>query len=193
MRNQTRSYTDNYPVLDLTSLHKKGFIDHGKRGESTAKARGRVLWSFSWLCMDNAIEVHYTLTKGVKGDNFTHSIPLVKQSVNFGGERLYLICSHCYAQRKQIYLKGGKAACRKCHGLYYQSQSESTQDRKYRKLDRLLSKVHNLGYRFDGHCKAKGQHRLTFQKLDLEINNSQQSIFNDINRCFGLRLDSSVF
>lgn len=182
MRSQTRRYTNDYPVLDLTSLHKKGFIENGRSGESSCKARERVLWSFGWNCTNESINVRYKLNDAL----YTHDIHIERQQVNFGGERLYLFCPKCHSNRKQIYFVSGVAACRSCHGLHYRSQSESHQERKYRKLDRLLTKVHNFGYRFDGHWKAKGKHWSKYHELDRQINSLQQSIFRDIDKRFGL-------
>tara|TARA_Y100000588_G_C14265670_1_gene929728 strand:+ start:2120 stop:2692 length:573 start_codon:yes stop_codon:yes gene_type:complete len=182
MRSQTRRYTNDYPVLDLTSLHQKGFIENGRSGESSCKARERVLWSFGWHCTNESINVRYKLNDAL----YTHDIHIKRQLVNFGGERLFLNCPKCQSSRKQIYFVGGVAACRSCHGLHYRSQSESYQERKYRKLDRLLTKVHNFGYRFDGHWKAKGKHWSKYHEIDSQINYLQQSIFRDIDKRFGL-------
>ncbi|MCP3698943.1 MAG: hypothetical protein GY920_10375 [Aliivibrio sp.] len=181
-----RRYINEYPVLDVTALHNRGYVKPNTSGESSCKSRECVVWAFSWRCMDNSIRTAYRLSGGDYDGNYQHEIELITQSVNYGGSRFFLVCPCCNAKRKQIYFVSGNAACRTCNGLHYQSQSESHQDRKYRKLDRLLSKVNNFGYRFDGHYKNNRQHWRTFEKLNLEINAIQQSIFADIGKRFGL-------
>lgn len=181
MPRQTRRYIQDYPALDLTGLIKKGFLKNGGRGESSCKARERVLWSFGWHCMDSIIKVRYTQSSGDFKRNFEHDISLVRQSAHYGGERLYLACPKCQSKRKQIYFVDGVAACRSCHVLHYKSQSESSKERKYRKLDRLLGKVDSFGSRFDGHWKAKGQHWKTFYKLHNQIHTTQKSILKDMD------------
>ena len=185
MTRQTRRYIDDYPVLDVTALHKHRYVKPNTSGESSCKSSEHVKWVFSWHCVDKSIKTAYRLSGGDSEGNYQHEIELITQSVNYGGSRFFLVCPCCHAKRKQIYFVSSNAACRTCNGLYYQSQSESHQDRKYRKLDRLLTKVSNFGYRFDGHYKSKGQHWQTFEKLDLEINDIQQSIFQDMCKRFG--------
>ena len=186
--NRTRRYITDYPCLNLTSITKKGLVVTGQQGQSssTLRATQRLLWSFSWQINSDSIEVHYQIKEGIHQGAHSHQIKLAKQSVNFGNQRLYLICSQCDRMCKQIYFRCGIDACRVCHNLHYQSQSESKGERRYRKLDRLLKKVHNFGYRFDGHWKAKGQHWKTFHKIDNEICTIQQSILRDIDKRFGL-------
>lgn len=181
-----RRYIDDYPVLDVTALHKQGYVKPNTSGESSCKVRERVKWAFSWHCMDKSIKAAYRLSGGDSDGSYQHEIELITQSVNYGGTRLFLVCPCCNTKRKQIYFVSGNAACRTCNGLHYQSQSESHRDRKYRKLDRLLTKVNNFGYRFDGHYKNNGQHWRTFYRLDNEINTIQRSIFQDVSKRLGL-------
>lgn len=193
MQSQTRRYTNDYPVLDLTALKREGLVKNGMNGKTSCKLHDCELWSFGWHCTSDNFKVSYKLTGGQIDGNYEHTIPIVKQSVNFGGERLFLSCPKCHSSRKQIYFVSGVAACRTCHGLHYKSQSESQQERKFRKLDRLLTKVDNFGYRFDGHAKPPYQHWRTFIKLNNQIHQVQQSIFADIDKRFGFGTSSAYF
>ncbi|GLT20122.1 hypothetical protein GCM10007938_39050 [Vibrio zhanjiangensis] len=182
MKQQTRTYTDDVPCLDLTALHKKEMVRDNSTGQTKASRNGFQLWGFSWGFFGDIAIVSYEL----RGKSHRHELTLIRQAVNLGGERVYLQCPKCSQNRKQLYFKGGVAACRCCHGLHYKSQSESTSERKYRKLDRLLAKVQNFGFRFDGHFKRKGQHWQKYRQLDSQIKSLHQSIFDDINQRFGI-------
>jgi hypothetical protein len=172
--------------LDLTALHKKGFIRRGQNGESTSKCNGRTLWAFSWCFSDNSVIASYNISGGAHAGHYQHPLDIINQAANFGSDRLYLKCPQCASMRKKIYFCNGVAACRICHNLHYKSQSESSSERKYRKLDRLLSKVNNFGSRFDGYGKPKGQHWQTYQALDATLIQLEQSIYQDIDSRFGI-------
>lgn len=178
---QTRIYTDNVPCLNLTALHKRNFIKEGQVGQSTCSRNNVRLWGYSWRVSRTTVIVAYDKN----GKSYRHELPLIKETVNLGGERVYLQCPKCSMKRKQLYFVGGIAGCRCCHKLHYKSQSESLSERKYRKLDKLLVHVHNFGYRFDGHIKHKGKHWNKYHQLDKQIKALQQSIFGDINKRFG--------
>ncbi|MGO1298129.1 MAG: hypothetical protein ACTMIA_12605 [Vibrio sp.] len=185
MRQRTRRYIDDYPCLDLTAILKLGFFEAGRTGQSSSKRGNYELWSFVWNIQENHITAHYKLSGGDKDGNYEHYIKLLRQPAHYGNDRVYLQCPHCHVKRKKIYFSSGVAACRICHNLHYRSQSESSSERKYRKLDRLLDKVQNFGSRFDGHWKKKTQHWKTYHRLDKEISRLQQSIFVDIDNKFG--------
>lgn len=185
MRDRTRRYIDNYPVLNLTKLVSNGLFNPGTSGTTQCKSHSRVLWGFGWDISATHIKASYIITRDEIERHFTHNIKLHNQDVNFGGSRAYLECPRCHSMRKQIYFRDGVAACRTCHGLHYRSQSTSYEDRQYVRLDRLLKKVHNFGYRFDGYWKSKGQHWKTFYKLSHQINATQRTIFANIDKRFG--------
>lgn len=171
--------------MDLTAIFKRGFFEAGRTGQSSGKRGGYELWSFAWHIKENQITARYRLSGGDKDGAYEHHIKLLRQPAHYGNERIYLECPHCHAKRKKLYFSGGVAACRICHNLHYPSQSESSTERKYRKLDRLLDKVYSFGGRFDGYWKKKNQHWQTYHRLDKEISQLQRSIFVDIDNRFG--------
>jgi len=83
MTRQTRRYIDDYPVLDVTALHKQGYVKPNTSGESSCKSRERVKWAFSWHCMDNSIKAAYALSGGDSEGNYQHEMELITQSVNY--------------------------------------------------------------------------------------------------------------
>ena len=57
---------------------------------------------------------------------------------NYGGHRTWFLCPARCCGRRVAVLYGGKVfACRKCHDLRYQSQSEADWDRALRKADKI--------------------------------------------------------
>ncbi|MGR5323404.1 hypothetical protein ACP3VW_05885 [Vibrio sp. DNB22_17_1] len=177
----------DYPCLNLTALLKKGFIITGQQGQtSSTSSSGRQLWSFGWCINLDSINVRYQILNGINQGDYFHQVKLVEQAAHYGNSRYYFECSKCYRRCKQIYFKGGVDACRTCHKLHYHSQSESVEERHFRKLDRLLSQVNCFGYRFDGYYKPKWQHWKTYYALDAKIISTQQVILKNVEQRFGI-------
>ncbi|CAH0538570.1 hypothetical protein [Vibrio marisflavi] len=181
MKPQIRRYTQDYPCLNLTALTKCGYLATGYHGEIKSTLHGITVWSLAWRATDSYIELYYSLP--YKRD-YQRTVKLIHQQAHYGGQRYYLECPTCGEKRKQLYIVSGEPACRLCHQLHYKSQSESPYERAGRKLDKLLTKVDNLGYRFDGYGRAKGQHLTTYREIDKTIHQLQQEICAYINQRF---------
>lgn len=174
MRNR-RYITQYRPVIDLAAIHKASAIGLG--GAGTASGGN---WSYSWEKDATAITVKYM----VGNENISNTIRLVSQPLHFGGLRYFMVCPRCSSQRKKLYIENRIAACSKCHRLHYQSQSMGTLDRELNRLDRLLVKTNNLGYRFDGYTRPKHQHHKTHQAISNKIESTEQRIFRQIDKRF---------
>lgn len=181
MKPQIRRYTQDCPCLNLTALIKCGYLATGYHGEIKSTLRGITIWSLAWRVTGSYIELYYSLP--YKRD-YQRTVKLIHQQAHYGGQRYYLECPTCGEKRKQLYIVSGEPACRLCHQLHYKSQSESPYERAGRKLDKLLTKVDNLGYRFDGYGRAKGQHLTTYREIDKSIHQLQQEICAYINQRF---------
>lgn len=181
MKPQIRRYTQDCPCLNLTALKKNGYLSEGQNGESRSTLHGKTIWSLSWSVTGSSIKLSYSLQHK---RNYQRTVKLIHQQPNYGGQRYYLECPTCGEKRKQLYIVAGEPACRLCHQLHYKSQSESSYERVGRKLDKLLTKVDNLGYRFDGYGRAKGQHLTTYREIDKAIHQLQQEICAYINQRF---------
>lgn len=68
-------------------------------------------------------------------------IPLKRQACHFGGFRHWIECPFCSNQCAVVYLQGKYFKCRKCLKLLYACQSESANDRLYRKARKLRCKL----------------------------------------------------
>ena len=91
-----------------------------------------------------------------------HVIEVEATPCRFGGVRYWFICPFCGRKVVRVYLSG-HWQCRKCAGLAYPAENESVRERKYRKVDKLRSKLGK-----DLNTKPKGMHWRTYWRLMLQ-------------------------
>lgn len=93
--------------------------------------------------------------------------------------KLYLKCPYCKSNRESLYAIKTAYACRKCIGLYYQSQSERPKDRLLRSIRKKRQSlwgnrenIYNLCFTFD---RPKSMKCETFYAKQKEIIKLEQS------------------
>ncbi len=178
MKKKTRYYTDEFPVLDFTAILKIENIS----GKTSCSNQTGELWSFNWLINNDKVTVNYFS----QGHKHEHGVSIIRQKANYGGERLFVLCPCCRTKRKKLYIRNKRIACSGCQSLHCRSQSQSRQQRRFNKLDRILNRVNNFGFRFDGYSKPKGQHWRNYYEIDNQIQTLQKSLINDVSKKFGV-------
>lgn len=133
------------------------------------------------------------LTQGF-GDMFSTYIRVVTTKCNYGGVRVWWSCPQC-SSRVAILYAGKRFACRKCHGLTYTSQKETSENRAIRQAEKIRSR---LGWgagiiNGDGE-KPKGMHWATFNKYKLRHRQQVRYVFAALAalRPYRSMLDNSV-
>ena len=85
---------------------------------------------------------------------------------NYGGERLWFLCSNCGTRAAILYAAGIRFRCRRCYRLCYASQNEdqlSRMQRKQRKIRRRLGASTDISQAI--RKKPKRMHWKTFERL----------------------------
>lgn len=115
--------TGGFSIADLKAW---GFIHEGAtaRGSLTLSRNGEKTGSIGLeVRLDKSYsyaEFDYRLDgKPVK---YSHGLMTVRP--HFGGRRYYFRCRNCLSCVTALYLRGGYYACRKCHGLVYESSQK---------------------------------------------------------------------
>ena len=123
---------------------------------------------------DNSLNLSY--------GNQNQTIGLTKTRCHYGGFRSWFICPGCFRRVAVVYLSVD-VRCRRCHGLIYNSERESAQDRRFRKADKIRRR---LGWRpgiaNPDRSKPKGMHWKTFCSLRAKENAVAQPIIDGISQ-----------
>lgn len=130
---------------------------------------------------------------GLDWQDVNATVSLDSTPCNLGGRRSWFLCPRLRCARRVavLYLgSGGLFACRRCYGLSYQSQRESTGDRATRRADRLRER---LGWEpgiLNGEGgRPPGMHRRTYERLATQHDYFVEiSMFCAMQR-FGMQLD----
>jgi len=94
-------------------------------------------------------------------------VTLERTPCNFGGERFWFRCPHCWRRVAVLYGADVRFLCRHCYRLPYASQNETFSDRmlrKARKIRRRLEAPDDLTTPV--WVKPKGMHWRTFDRLE---------------------------
>ena len=76
-----------------------------------------------------------------------YEVSVVKTRMHFGGHREWLVCPRCQKRFAILYLADRYFACRRCNGLFYQTNHEHRAGRNLIKAERLWKRA---GHEFSG-------------------------------------------
>ena len=155
-RRRSRVCTDSVPWVDVRVLHRAGALHAGTIFEVNFKYAG----STTWICVvDELLSCVNVVCQGS-----LHSILLDWTGCHFGGRRAWFICPAC-SKRVALLSLSERPVCRRCLGMIYRSQCESSLDRAIRRLGRgrtILGWTQGIANENGG--KPKGMHWKTYAK-----------------------------
>ena len=109
---------------------------------------------------------------GEEWSNVHQTVPLEWTRCRFGGERPWFVCSvysnghYCGRNVTRLYGAGKLFACRKCHGLAYASQQESSNQRGLYRAQKIRKRLGGSVSMFEEFPdKPKGMHWRTYDRL----------------------------
>ncbi len=163
----TKTAVEETLRIDIRSMKKQGMLTPGYAGTFSWTQYDKPCGSIQFRMGTESITLIYRVRRG--GDDWQsvrEVVPLDRTSCNYGGERLWFLCPHCFRRVAVLCEHGGRFLCRHCHDLPYRSQQETRLDRMYRKTRKIRTKLGvspNL-------CepviwKPKGMHQKTFDRL----------------------------
>jgi hypothetical protein len=188
--------------LDINKLRRDGALNPGYIGGREWKRDGEVVASIGLRASSTALHLNYRMTS-LPDDQaeVSYAVPLTWVPCTKGGSRPYFICPmsrngrYCGRRVGKLYMRGRWFACRHCHQLAYQSQSEDRHDRLIRRRNKLSARLSPTGEVDTFPPKPKGMWSRTYERRLDEIwrleAEADAAFVEWVGRRFpGLRLDS---
>lgn len=171
--------TNNFLCIDVREWAREGLTAEGCIFEWSWLSNKKTVARIRVSTQKDKLQLSYRARNfGGGWDDKNYAVSLEYQPCNFGGQRVWFRCPASGCNRRVATLFGGDIfACRKCHGLVYESQNEAAFERAIRKAKRIRER---LGWEvdFNGQVgkKPKGMHWSTFNKLSLELAHTERMV-----------------
>ena len=165
-RGSGRSTTSGYLFLDVRYLQRNGFLCPGTSSSQRWSHRGEPFGSINLSAWDGHVILSYR-TRRHESEEWTekaYPVSLEWTRCNYGGERPWFRCPATRCGRRVAILYGGSIfACRRCHNLAYDSQSETRHGRMLIKTQAIREKLGGSPSLADDFPpKPKGMHWRTY-------------------------------
>lgn len=164
-----RATTSGYLFLDVRYLQRNGYLRPGTASSQRWSRRGEQLASINLSAWDGHVTLSYrTRDRGSEEwEQKEYPVSLEWTRCNYGGERAWFRCPALRCGRRVAILYGGSIfACRRCHNLAYDSQSETRHGRMLLKAQAIREKLGGTPCIADEFPqKPKGMHWLTYHRL----------------------------
>lgn len=131
-----------YLRLDVNKRHRGGWLEPGRACS----------WQWTWgysedkstisiMAFAGSLRLSFRVKSGGEDwQDVAQEVEIDRTPCNYGGARPWFLCPRC--GRRVSVLYGAKAFyCRACHCLAYQSQSESFEDRCFRRANKLRQRM----------------------------------------------------
>lgn len=176
------------PRLDLSALHRSGFIQAGQRttcavhfGRSADPATAVALYVDIDLT-DPTASCLWVRDAAGHGPVRTQSVRLTATTPQYGGSRYWFICPLTGNRARVLYRPSGTVlfASRRAYGLAYRSQRQTMVDRL---IDKAVAVRGKLGMNavdllsMPACPKPKGMHWRTYYQLVLEVETLRQRLW----------------
>lgn len=162
--------------LDVNRLRRAGALSPGYWGGWEWKRDGEVVASIGLRASATALHLNYRMSS-LPDDQaeVSYSVPLTWVPCTKGGARPYFVCPmsrsgrYCGRRVGKLYQRGRWFACRHCHELAYQSQSEDRHSRLVRRKNKLSARLSPAGEVDTFPPRPKGMWRRTYERRLEEI------------------------
>lgn len=164
-----RATTSGYLFLDVRYLQRKGYLRHGSSSSQSWTCRGEPSGSINLRASVGHVTLSYRTRdhRSEEWEQKEYPVLLEWTRCNYGGERPWFRCPVARCGRRVAILYGGSVfACRRCHNLAYESQSETRHGRMLSKAQAIRVKLGGEpGFANDFPAKPKGMHWRTYYQL----------------------------
>ena len=174
----SKTKTCDMLALDIRKMKALDSLRAGYVGNWNWYSRGERIARIGFSVDQSSMHLDYSHND----DPMKYAVSLDRTPCNYGGHRAWFLCPARGCGRRVAVLYGGKVfACRKCHDLAYQSQSEANWDRALRKADKIRDALGwEAGVANGWGPKPKGMHWITFERLVFK----HDKFDNEINAAF---------
>ncbi len=157
--------TYNMNRIDVRRLQRDGYLKDGMAYDWAWKDdQGNVTSSISMRIHGGGVRFDYRMGE----HRVSQHVSTTATACHYGGDRVWFICPCCNRRCAHVYI-GRQVACRTCHRLKYQSQSDDLTDATWRKQRKLGAKIGSDGTDWAWTQKPKGMHQSTFQHIRGEL------------------------
>jgi hypothetical protein len=179
-----------------TTLDARDYLDVrvlAQRGALRAGVHATIAWrqgqpsenSIGFVYHDDYVILEYRARHGsTDWYPVRQEIALERTLQPFGGKRVWFRCPEC--QRRVALLYSGRQGyvCRRCMKLPYSTQCMMRQDRLYRKVRRMRTRIGASGnllepIRYSG--KPRGMHWKTFERLRAQAEDVHMEVVEEMN------------
>ena len=163
-----KSKTSSHWALDVRLLAREDLLTPGKGFRWDWSSGEGVIGSIQIRVGEGRVTLNYSARDPSENwQQLDYPVTLDWTACGLGGQRAWFLCPARDCGRRVAILYGGIVfACRRCHRLAYDSQSEQQADRFTRRAQKIRRR---LGWRQDmlnsGGDKPKGMHWRTFERL----------------------------
>jgi hypothetical protein len=129
--------------LDVRKLRRHGTLQPGTYAWGWSRD-GEQYASVGIVVQPESLRLEYTRTpSGGESVAFQCTVRLERMPCRFGGERTYFTCPDCGRRCERLFGldRAGRFACRLCLRLGYASESESHEDRAWRRQRKLEAQL----------------------------------------------------
>jgi len=183
-----RRKVESQHSVDIRWMNRKGWLYKGCAGTLRWSCRGEETGCIGYRVTDDGLTLIYKHREhGEEWESVESEIRLEYTPCNYGGERVWMRCPHCWRRCANVYIAGKYPACRKCYNLAYHSEAETDVDRSMRRARTAQEK---LGY--DGGCldewisKPKGMHWRTYERHLKTIEQANSFFASEMMRRFDM-------
>jgi len=162
-------------MLDVSSLHRKGFLQHGKSGTWIWSRDGEQVGGIGLRMEGGALVLRYSITqRDEQKRDYYYRVPVAWTACNYGGSRPWFVCPGvvsgvaCNRRVAKLYTppNGDLFLCRHCWNLSYVSRRESRPRRVLRKIQKIYWRL-GVEWWLSGPFpwQPKGMHSRTYTQL----------------------------
>lgn len=138
-----RAMVESFHRLDVRLLHRDGYLTPGRVFLWQWTSGGERTGCINLRVDDVCVVLRYrTRENGGEWKPVEYPVLIDRTRCTFGGSRLWFLCPARGCGRRVAVLYGGAVfACRQCHRLGYESQSEDAASRALRRADKIRGRL----------------------------------------------------
>ena len=159
--------TSDMWALDVRKVQREGGLGPGETFRCTWRLGGEVIAYVDLKADADRVMLDYRRKTGGEWQAMRYLVEIAWTACHYGGQRAWWLCPGAGCGRRVTVLYGANAlACRHCHDLAYKSQRQTSDDRAYKRADKLRARLDwSPGVIHGPGGKPKGMHWRTFWRL----------------------------
>lgn len=190
-RHSGKDKVSSMVALDIRRWKRDGVLVPGYTGQWKWSRRGIEFATIQFRVEQGSVRLMYkTRSRGAEWQDKDYLVRLELTPCAYGGERVWFLCP-CCNRRVALLYGGGMFACRQCHHLAYDCQSERSDDRACRQVDKLRERLKWESGLLNGKgWKPKWMRWHTFRQLEVRHDEQMRRVVFGMRQRFGAEVDN---